>query len=146
MVESLTVTVGWLAVGCFLFATTDGRSLALIAVLAIVFEHFPEGRIDGVDVVDVADVAASAVEKVSDRGPNDTAAAESACTAVVCCAAVVVSGAVAMIGEGKLMRGNSSSLARFLSSSCPSHTFWNWQGASCCPALLLLLRNSTLCR
>jgi hypothetical protein len=85
MVESLTVTVGWLAVGCFLFATTDGRSLALIAVLAIVFEHFPEGRIDGVDVVDVADVAASAVEKVSDRGPNDTAAAESACTAVVCC-------------------------------------------------------------
>jgi len=76
------VTVGWLAVGCFLFATTDGRSLALIAVLAVVFEHFPEGRIDGVDV---ADVAASAVEKVSDRGPNDTAAAESACTAVVCC-------------------------------------------------------------
>jgi hypothetical protein len=82
MVESLIVTVGWLAVGCFLFATTDGRSLALIAVLAVVFEHFPEGRIEGVDV---ADVAASAVEKVSDREPTDTAAAESALAAVVCC-------------------------------------------------------------
>ncbi len=68
MVESMIVPVG-----CFLFATTDGRSLALIAILAIVFEHFPEGRIEGVDV---ADVAASAVEKVSDSGPNDTAAAE----------------------------------------------------------------------
>jgi hypothetical protein len=78
MLESLIVTVGWLAAGCFLFATTDGRLLALIAVHAIVFEHFPEG-------VDVADVAASAVEKVSDRGPNDTAAAESALAAVVCC-------------------------------------------------------------
>jgi len=131
------VTVGWLAVGCFLFATTYGRSLALIAVLAIVFEHFPEGRIEGVDV---ADVAASAVEKVSDRGPNDTAAAESDLAAAYCVAAVVVAVASVMIGEGQLMRGNSSSLARFLSSSCPSHTFWNWLGASCCPALLLLLR------
>jgi hypothetical protein len=40
MVKSLTVTMGWLAVGCFLFATTYGQSLALIAVLADVFEHF----------------------------------------------------------------------------------------------------------
>jgi hypothetical protein len=82
MMESLMVTVGWLVFGCFLFAITDGRLLALIAVLAIVFEHLPEGRTDGVDVTDVA---AAAVEKVSDRGPN------------------------------------FSSLARFLSSSCPSH-------------------------
>ncbi len=80
MVESLIVTVGWLAVGCFLFATTDGRSLALIAVLAVVFENFPEGRIEGVDVADVA-----AVEKVSDREPTVTATAESALAAVVCC-------------------------------------------------------------
>jgi hypothetical protein len=60
-------------------------------------------------------------------------------------AAVVVAVAVVMIGEGQLMRGNFCSLARFLSSSCPSNTSWNWLGASCCPALLLLLRNS-LCR
>jgi hypothetical protein len=63
-----------------------------------------------------------------------------------CAAAVVVAVAVVMIGEDQLMRGNFSSLARFLSSSCPFHAFWNWLGASCCPALLLLLRNPTLCR
>jgi hypothetical protein len=63
-----------------------------------------------------------------------------------CAAAVVVAVAVVIIGEDQLMRGNFSSLARFLSSSCPSHAFWNWPGASCCPALLLLLRNPTLCR
>jgi hypothetical protein len=45
------------------------------------------------------------------------------------------------MGEGQLMRGASSSLARFLSSSCPSHAFWNWLGIFCCPAVLLLLRN-----
>ena len=73
------VTVGWLVFGCFLFAITDGRSLALIAVFAIVFEDFPEGWTEG------GDVGAAAVEKLSDRGPNDTAVAESALAAVVCC-------------------------------------------------------------
>ncbi len=51
-----------------------------------------------------------------------------------------------MIWRVQMMRGNSSSLARFLSSSCPSHASWNWLGASCCPALLLLQRDSILYR
>ena len=79
MLELLTVTVGRLVFGCFLFAITDGRSLALIAVFAVVFEHFPEGWTEG------GDVGAAAVEKLSDRGPNDTAAAESALAAVLRC-------------------------------------------------------------
>ena len=59
------VKVGWLVFGCFLFAITDGRSLALIAVFAVVFEDFPEGWTEGGDV--------------------GAAAAESALAAVVCC-------------------------------------------------------------
>jgi hypothetical protein len=79
MLELLTVTVGRLVFGCFLFAITDGLSLAMIAVFAVVFEHFPEGWTEG------GDVGAAAVEKLSDRGPNDTAAAESALAAVLRC-------------------------------------------------------------
>jgi hypothetical protein len=79
MLELLTVTVGWLVFGCFLFAITDGCSLALIAVFAVVFVHFPEVWTEG------GDVGAAAVEKLSDRGPNDTAAAESALAAVLRC-------------------------------------------------------------
>ncbi len=53
-----------------------------------------------------------------------------------CAAAVVVAVAVVMIGEDQLMRGNFSSLARFISSSCPFHTFWNWLGRLLpCPAV-----------
>jgi hypothetical protein len=139
MLELLTVTVGRLVFGCFLFAITDGRSLALIAVFAVVFEHFPEGLTEG------GDVGAAAVEKLSDRGPNDTAAAESALAAVLrcscCCGCSCCDDRGGPADEGQFLL--SSQICLLLLSFS---RFLDWLGASCCPALLLLLRNPTLCR
>jgi hypothetical protein len=72
MVEPLTVDRA--TVDCFLFAMTDGRSLALTAVLAVVFWCFPEGRLAGAPVV-----------KLFGRELEDTSAAETAVAAVVRC-------------------------------------------------------------
>jgi hypothetical protein len=72
MVEPLTVDRA--KVDCFLFAMSDGRSLALTAVLAVVFWCFPEGRLAGAPVV-----------KLFGRELEDTSAAETAVAAVVRC-------------------------------------------------------------
>jgi hypothetical protein len=115
MLELLTVTVGRLVFGCFLFAIADGRSLALIAVFAVVFEHFPEGWTEG------GDVGAAAVEKLSDRGPNDTAAAESALAAVLrcscCCGCSCCDDRGGPADEGQYLLSSQISLLH-LSFSC----------------------------
>ena len=132
MVEPLTVDRA--TMDCFVFAMTDGRSHALTAVLAVVIWCFPEGRLAGAPLV-----------KLFGRELEDTSAAETAVAAVVrcnCCCGCSCCDDM----EGPNDEGNSSSLAGFLSSSCPSHASWNWLGASCCPALLLLQRDSIPCR
>jgi hypothetical protein len=68
-------------VGGFLFAMTDVRSLALTAVLVVVFWCFPDGRL----AVGVSADAAAPVVKLFDRELEDTSAAETAVAAVVCC-------------------------------------------------------------
>jgi hypothetical protein len=51
MLELLTVTVGRLVFGCFLFAITDGRSLALIAVLPLFLSTFQRAGLKVVRLV-----------------------------------------------------------------------------------------------
>ncbi len=50
--------------GCFCFASTEGRSLALTTVLAVVLECFAEGRMESV----AAAVAAVAAALLTDGG------------------------------------------------------------------------------
>ncbi len=110
-------------------------------MLAVVLELFAGSRMEGGDVA--AAVAATSDDKISNGEQDDNAAADSTAAVMTCrccCGCAVV-----MIGEGQLRRNASSSLDRSLSSSCPSHAFWNLLDTCCCPALLLLLRNS-LCR
>ena len=78
-----SLIMGWLTVGCFLFAITDERSLALNAVLAVFLKRFAEDRTEGTDVA--AAVAAAAVDKVSNGGQDDTAAAADSAAAEVTC-------------------------------------------------------------